>query len=516
MGAEDPPLGIPALRENPFHGRPLESGKSNLLVGREELSASWSRFLKQRNPRMVLLIGENGSGRTSLMRCLAEETGKYVHLDMFPSANRAKSILDEIFSSLIGFEIPGSTQELVSKLVQFTDTSEGPMPLISLDYSNADGKELSDAVSALMASLERLCALVVITLTTDQRAQWPESLIQRFDHKEVLMPLDKSEVSELCQLRMASVSRTGWQMPEEALEHLMEKSSGMPTRVMRIMRDMVEYERSNPREVKYEPEVVQSLPEPSDEEIEQDEALADSATQEENDFDLDLDALEQDKAEPIVWNDNPLPVATAGPFGGIAARNRSYTKSNPSYDKNTAPRIPEPANVDSNQLWMEEGSEPTLIQEEYTEEPLFQDNTVEEFEPPPQPNIEISNDGLLTQFVEALRLPNGMGLADLLAAMRRPVIGQRESNSLDVTTLRNLSRSEAILVEIGSERKFSPSDARLLDRLNIKRPRLSQMCNRLYRAGIMSAQQDGRSRMFSITNDAKAQLIAWGMMEGDQ
>ena len=165
---------------------------------------------------------------------------------------------------------------------------------------------------------------------------------------------------------------------------------------------------------------------------------------------------------------------------------------------------------------MEEGSEPTLIQEEYPEEPLFQDNTVEEFEPPPQPNIEISNDGLLAQFVEALRLPNGMGLADLLAAMRRPVIGQRESNSLDVTTLRNLSRSEAILVEIGSERKFSPSDARLLDRLNIKRPRLSQMCNRLYRAGIMSAQQDGRSRMFSITNDAKAQLIAWGMMEGDQ
>ena len=85
MGAEDPPLGIPALRENPFHGRPLESGKSNLLVGREELSASWSRFLKQRNPRMVLLIGENGSGRTSLMRCLAEETGKYVHLETCPS-----------------------------------------------------------------------------------------------------------------------------------------------------------------------------------------------------------------------------------------------------------------------------------------------------------------------------------------------------------------------------------------------------------------------------------------------
>ena len=72
------------------------------------------------------------------------------------------------------------------------------------------------------------------------------------------------------------------------------------------------------------------------------------------------------------------------------------------------------------------------------------------------------------------------------------------------------------MVEVGSGREFSPSDARLQDKLNVRRPRMSQMCNRLYRAGIMSAQQDGRSRMFSITNDAKAQLIAWGMMEGDQ
>ena len=85
---------------------------------------------------------------------------------------------------------------------------------------------------------------------------------------------------------------------------------------------------------------------------------------------------------------------------------------------------------------------------------------------------------------------------------------------MDVSTLRNLSRNEAILVEVGSERKFSPSDNRLLDRLNIKRPRLSQMCNRLYRAGIMSAQQKGKSRMFGLTNDARAQLVAWGMMEG--
>ena len=110
-------------------------------------------------------------------------------------------------------------------------------------------------------------------------------------------------------------------------------------------------------------------------------------------------------------------------------------------------------------------------------------------------------------------MPEGLSLAELLAAMRRPVIGQRESNALDVYTLRSLSKSEAVLVEVSSNREFSPSDSRLQDRLNVGRPRMSQMCNRLYRAGILSVQQKGKSRMFKLTNDAKAQLVAWGMME---
>ena len=157
-----------------------------------------------------------------------------------------------------------------------------------------------------------------------------------------------------------------------------------------------------------------------------------------------------------------------------------------------------------------------IVQELTPEEPILVDNTDQYTISDPNIGSEETNEGLLRQLVDALRLPNGMGLADLLAAMRRPTIGQRESNPLDVSTLRNLSRNEAILVEVSSERKFSPSDTRLLDRLNIKRPRLSQMCNRLYRAGIMSVQQKGKSRMFGLTNDARAQLVAWGMMEGSQ
>ena len=117
MSEDVPILGIPALRENPFKARPLERGQSSMLIGRDEISARWTRFLKARTARMVLLIGESGSGRSSLMRCVSEETSKSVHLDMFPTSEHAHKILHEIFASLIGFDVPSSTQEMVSRLV---------------------------------------------------------------------------------------------------------------------------------------------------------------------------------------------------------------------------------------------------------------------------------------------------------------------------------------------------------------------------------------------------------------
>ena len=96
------------------------------------------------------------------------------------------------------------------------------------------------------------------------------------------------------------------------------------------------------------------------------------------------------------------------------------------------------------------------------------ENTIEDYT---QPNDEIEQDvvvtsdveGLLGQLFEALNVPDGLSLAELLAGMRRPVIGHRESNALDVHTLRNLSKNEAILVEVSSARELSPSDSRLQD-----------------------------------------------------
>ena len=66
------------------------------------------------------------------MRCVSEETEKSVHLDMFPNAEHAQKILHEIFVSFVGFEVPSSTPEMVSRLVQETEKFSGPLPLYPL------------------------------------------------------------------------------------------------------------------------------------------------------------------------------------------------------------------------------------------------------------------------------------------------------------------------------------------------------------------------------------------------
>ncbi len=524
MSENTPILGIPALRENPFQARPLEKGQSKLLAGREDVTARWARFLKTRNTRTILLIGETGSGKTSLLRCVSEEAGKSVHLDMFPSQEHAHRILHEIHGSLIGFEVPSTTQELVSRLVDATSEIQGPLPLITLDYSNADGKSLAEVSANLISPLERLKAMVVVVLSTEQRAQWPESLVGQFDHFEIIKPLQRDNIKLLCESRVASASKIDWTIPEDALDYLIDKTNGVPSKLMRVMRDLIDDERANPRELKFEspPEEstltpVNSLPETnityeSEAELDQEISIG---------FDLDLEKL----AEEPVRDSYPAPLPSLGGFGALAARNRVNKHENPPFDKKAASNgPPDPVGVDANSLWVADVPGAVLIAETVTEveseeelddESFVSEETNYSYEPLNEPANEPLGDveGLFGQLLKALRVPEGVGIADLLSAIRRPVIGQKESNPLDIQTLRNLSRGEAILIEVGSDREFSPSDPRLQDKLKVRRPRMSQMCNRLYRAGILSVQQKGRTRMFKITNDARAQLVAWGMME---
>jgi len=77
-----------------------------------------------------------------------------------------------------------------------------------------------------------------------------------------------------------------------------------------------------------------------------------------------------------------------------------------------------------------------------------------------------------------------------------------------------LSSTEIYVVTIASKRMFSPSDEEMLRHLNIRRSRLSQISNSLLKAGILTSRMVGRKSMYTLTNNARAQLVVWSNAKG--
>ena len=114
-------------------------------------------------------------------------------------------------------------------------------------------------------------------------------------------------------------------------------------------------------------------------------------------------------------------------------------------------------------------------------------------------------------------LTSQQGLMDFFRS-RTPTdrYGPKVSFPLNTQALRTLNLVDAYVVSTAHARDFSPSDKQILQHLAIKRSRLSQICNRLLKDGILQARTVGKSRKYSLTQAARAQLVAWGgLKEGD-
>ena len=154
---------------------------------------------------MILLIGESGTGRSSLMRCLSEETQKSVHLDMFPDSEHAKQILHEIFVSFVGFEVPPAPLRWCLDWYK-KPRNQRDLSLIALDYANVDGKKLSEVLSTLVAPFERMNALVSGRTLYRTKGSMAYKLVSRFDHVDIIGSLEREEVRQLCESRMATTA----------------------------------------------------------------------------------------------------------------------------------------------------------------------------------------------------------------------------------------------------------------------------------------------------------------------
>jgi hypothetical protein len=128
------PADLPTLRGNPFDSRPIERNRASEIVGREDILIRWKEHMHSQSPRMILLTGERGSGRTSLVNAISSQTDERFVGTYWHSEDPLNCALDELAITFCGHEIPPSMHQKVERVVETLDTLSGPLPLVALDY----------------------------------------------------------------------------------------------------------------------------------------------------------------------------------------------------------------------------------------------------------------------------------------------------------------------------------------------------------------------------------------------
>lgn len=240
-------LDLPPLRGNPFDLRPIEANRAEYLVGRDGLLAECREHLISQTPRLLLLVGDRGSGRTSFLNTLASTTSRRPFIGQFwPEADDpVQGIIHELSVYLGGFDIPPSIQQVSDNMVEILDKETGTLPLIAFDYpANLD---LNHMLSRLSPLLQRLRALVVVAVTPSQLAGLDEGVLGIFDEPHHLENLNEKQIQVLSNRRISRAANQKWNIRPSLLTAIQQHTDGNPRRIIRLLRDLID-ERHNPAE----------------------------------------------------------------------------------------------------------------------------------------------------------------------------------------------------------------------------------------------------------------------------
>ncbi len=606
-------MDLPPLDANPFSTLALETSDSNLLVGRQHTLRVLSQYIQFRSPRRILLVGERGSGRTSLLRCVSKIAPIAVHIDHIPPMDAGLNLLKDIYSRFVNSLVPENRNELTKKILDASQSYTNALPLIVIDASTVDISALNVALRDTLPTLERIQAVIVIVLETKDKTMLHESILQKLDQMKPLANLTLEEVQLLVERRIEQSTSQPFQFAKEDAQHLLEQTSGLPSNVIRVMRDaidhakMSQYTYVDPQYTSTEPvsepvfnpslfettphtslESVFSLPAEVKDEVDEELEVDEAALQIEQDtkimesledmnFDLNLDQLNEDQdnqeelkilesiedlqegygaapaiAKPDVHERPPLDELTPAGMTGLFSRSRSFLDM----EQEDAPQGNLVEQVGGVELWEDPSLQPAEeVEEEISEEEsaymlhnevgFIEDETMEvefeqqysdmesiddelelDFDTAPVANGLLSELAGMVPVMKALQLAimapdeNGTAiqrrkLVEALEAFQRKPSGPKQDYALNAAVLSALTGHEIAVISIAHYRKYSPSDEELLQQLNIKRARLSQISNRLLKAGVLSVRTLGRNRYYELTQAARAQLIAWNVIGGE-
>ena len=126
-------LDLPSVRGNPFDNRPIEASRAHDLVGRRKILHRWRDHIHSGSPRMILLVGESGSGRTSMINTISSQTQKkYIGQYLSEGDDQVRTVLHEIVTHFGTFQSIPTINQLSQKLISIFDEENGPLWRVQL------------------------------------------------------------------------------------------------------------------------------------------------------------------------------------------------------------------------------------------------------------------------------------------------------------------------------------------------------------------------------------------------
>lgn len=236
-------LDLPSVRGNPFDNRPIEASRAQDLVGRKKTLHRWRDHIHSGSPRMILLVGESGSGRTSMINAISSQTPKkYIGQYLSEGDNQVRTVLHEILTHFGTFQSIPTMNQLSQKLVSIFDDEKGPLPLIALDYPS-QAIDINVFLPRISPILSRLRAMIIVSLTQSQFLDLDEGLKQMFDEPDRTSNFTKNEIQEMVNNRMRLKSKEKWNINSEILESIHSSTGGNPRDVIRILKRLVDEKR---------------------------------------------------------------------------------------------------------------------------------------------------------------------------------------------------------------------------------------------------------------------------------
>jgi len=235
-------LDLPPLRGNPFDHRPIEPSRAQDLVGRDSLMIRLREHIISESPRNILLVGDSGSGRTSMVNALSSQVRNKIVSQFWPETDPVNSIINEISVHFIGYDVPRTTSRMCESLVEFLDKETGPLPMIALDYPSST--PLNDLLTRITPLLQRLRAIVIVTATPSQLKSLDDEVVEAYD-TEHLDDFSKSEIQKLADNLIRRKARERWVINPRLMDAIMESTGGHPRDVVKLCRDLLDERRGN-------------------------------------------------------------------------------------------------------------------------------------------------------------------------------------------------------------------------------------------------------------------------------